>query len=60
MADITMCSGVGCPMRDTCYRYTAPVGMRQSYFMEPPIRQKVDGYDCSHYWKTKEKKDGGV
>jgi hypothetical protein len=37
MADITMCSGVGCPIRENCYRFTAPVNEhRQSMFMEIP------------------------
>ena len=32
MADITMCVGTGCPLRETCYRYTAePNEYRQSF-----------------------------
>ena len=23
MADITKCDGVGCPLKETCYRFTA-------------------------------------
>ena len=45
--DITMCSGEGCPVKEKCYRFTAkPNEYRQSYFVEPPIR---DG-KCDHYW----------
>lgn len=31
MADITKCKGIGCPIRDKCYRFTAPEGRWQSY-----------------------------
>jgi hypothetical protein len=34
MADITMCKGQDCPLRESCYRYTAQANpFRQSYFM---------------------------
>ena len=47
MPDITMCSGEGCPVKESCYRFTAkPNEYRQSYFVEPPIK---DG-KCDHYW----------
>ena len=47
MADITMCEGKGCEIKDTCYRYKAkPNKHRQSYFMEPPIKDSV----CEYYW----------
>jgi hypothetical protein len=46
MADITKCKGVNCPIKDQCYRYTAKESMRQSYFMESPIK---DG-KCEMYW----------
>lgn len=52
MADITMCSGEGCPKKDTCYRHTAPQHpMRQSFFAESP--QKEDG-ECDYYWKDEQ------
>lgn len=44
-----MCSGEGCPLKDTCYRHTAEKGMRQSYFMGAPYK---DG-GCEYYWETK-------
>jgi hypothetical protein len=32
MADITMCPGTGCPLREQCYRYMAePNELRQSW-----------------------------
>jgi len=46
MPDITMCSGDGCPKKQSCYRYTAKASDYQSFFMNPPIK---DG-ECDHYW----------
>ncbi len=45
MPDITMCSGEGCPAKEKCYRFTAEPSYRQSYFLNPPIK---DG-KCDHY-----------
>jgi len=46
MADITMCEGIGCEARVTCYRFTAkPNEHRQSYFMQSPIVNN----GCEHY-----------
>jgi hypothetical protein len=47
MSDITKCKGDGCPMKDTCYRFTAPADEYQSYFETPPIKE--DG-NCDMYW----------
>ena len=49
MADITMCEGVGCEAKETCYRYTAKPGIRQSCFMKPPITDQ----GCEYYWNKK-------
>jgi len=46
MADITMCSGNGCPLKDMCYRFTAPGSERQAYFTTPPFKE---GY-CDMFW----------
>jgi hypothetical protein len=53
MADITMCSGRGCPTKKKkeCYRYTAPKGMWQSYFMAVPYDKEKK--TCEYYWPTK-------
>jgi len=49
MTDITKCEGTGCPLKDTCYRYTAPTNeYYQSFFIEVPY----DGKECSHHWKN--------
>jgi hypothetical protein len=53
MPDITMCSGKDCPLKETCYRYTAkPSEYRQSYFLSPPNK----GKKCDYYWKISKKK----
>lgn len=37
MADISMCEGTGCPLKDHCYRYTAPKNEHyQAYFSFVP------------------------
>jgi len=47
MADITMCSGEGCPVKQKCKRFTAkPSELWQSWFAAPPIE---DG-KCEMYW----------
>jgi hypothetical protein len=46
MADISKCTGEGCSLKETCYRFTAPSGMLQSFFINPPIK---DG-ECDYYW----------
>lgn len=51
MADITMCEGTNCPLKDRCYRHTAPENpYRQSYFMGVPVK---DG-ECEYYWEAKD------
>jgi hypothetical protein len=48
MADITMCTGDGCPLKENCYRFTAEKSERQSYFFTPPF----DGKTCEVYWES--------
>jgi hypothetical protein len=53
MADITKCNGNNCPMKETCYRYTAKITPQwQSYFSETP--EIVDG-KCDYYYKDETK-----
>lgn len=48
MPDISMCTGEGCPRKETCYRFTAkPSELRQSYFMKAPIKEDNT---CEYYW----------
>ena len=54
MADITMCHGTGCPMKNMCYRYTAYASLYgQSIFTEIHYR---DG-KCSHFWDNQGKRN---
>ena len=47
MADITMCKGINCEQRLTCYRYLANANpYAQSYFSETPINNG----ECDMYW----------
>ena len=49
MADITMCSGEDCPLKESCYRFTAESNeFRQSYFLTPPF----DGKTCEKYCES--------
>jgi len=51
MADITMCKGDYCELRETCYRYEAvPTPLWQSYFTKSP---NSTSYDCKYYWGIK-------
>ena len=50
MADITMCFGKGCELKETCYRYKAkPNEYGQSFSNFVPTDDSV----CEYYWETK-------
>lgn len=50
MPDITMCMGHECPIKETCYRYTAiPSKYWQSYFTETPYDHLTE--DCDYFWE---------
>jgi hypothetical protein len=45
--DITKCTGINCPIKEQCRRFTAKDSERnQSYFAEPPIKNDK----CVMYW----------
>jgi hypothetical protein len=46
MSDITKCTGEGCPLKESCYRYKVDSSMMQSYFLEPPYKDS----NCDMYW----------
>ena len=51
MADVTMCSGQGCLIKDRCKRYTSFANQSyQSYFMKPPFTMKGKKFNCDMYW----------
>ena len=48
MADITKCKGIGCPLKEECYRFIAtPNDFRQSYFDFIPYHHKRN--ECDFY-----------
>ena len=52
MPDITMCNGLNCPLKETCYRFKAMKKVYgQSYFFSPPQK---DG-ECEYYWEVDNK-----
>lgn len=54
MADITMCVGTDCPMKNNCYRHTAnPNEYRQSYFLDIPLKEDKS---CDEFWDDKRHK----
>lgn len=49
-ADIAMCQGTGCPLKDKCYRHTAkPNPDWQSYFVNPPYDKNTK--KCDRFWE---------
>lgn len=61
MADITMCKGTNCRLKDECYRHIAPESKhRQSWFVVVPYGEPNDkDLPCEHFWKIDlEKKPG--
>ena len=51
MADICMCSGKDCPVKEKCYRFTSLVNeYGQSYFLEPPGKIEEGKFTCDVYW----------
>lgn len=62
MPDITMCTGdnsrLVCPVRETCYRYTATPNSHWQSYMKAPI---VDAEEvCKHYWMDRPSQGLGV
>jgi len=49
MADITKCEDNLCPSKETCYRYTAPESIYQSY---GKFNREEDEDNCNMYWQT--------
>jgi len=48
---MSMCKGTNCPLKETCYRYTAIANeFRQSYFFDVPFDEEKE--KCDYYWPT--------
>lgn len=51
MADITKCKGTNCPIKESCYRYTAKEDeFYQAYFVESPFTIEDGKFHCEMYW----------
>ena len=50
MTDISKCRGTDCPLKESCYRYTAKEGMWQSYIFDVPYDKEKK--KCEYYWKV--------
>lgn len=49
MADISKCTGYNCPVKEKCYRYTAPSDDIQTFVLNP--YEIIDGkFTCDLYW----------
>lgn len=49
MSDITMCEGGSCPLKESCYRFRAPVNEHyQSWYTEIPY--DIIDESCNQYW----------
>lgn len=61
MADITKCLNDGCPVRNKCYRFTAPsneYAQAVSMFDYKVVERKVH---CDHFWlNSSDKKDNDL
>ena len=57
MPDIAMCKGDGCTLKESCHRHTAKPSLRQSYFVNPPYKEKDGKQECELYWESKIKKE---
>lgn len=48
MADISMCEGIGCLQKESCYRFIAEPSKYQSYLIIPPYKCSIE--ECEYYW----------
>jgi len=44
MSNIKMCSGLGCDLKNECYRHMASYPYLKSFFSKPPIKNKKCDY----------------
>lgn len=58
MADITMCIPRNCPVKDKCYRYTAPENKYWQAYSEYDAENKDEG--CSMYWDNEQRRSWGA
>lgn len=49
MADISMCQGIDCSLKEKCFRYKAIKSIRQLYFTP-----EIENDECLDYWPIDE------
>lgn len=49
MPDISKCNGIDCPIKNDCYRHTAPDGIIQAY----GVFKYKEGKGCTWFWDNK-------
>ena len=55
--DITKCNGEGCPVKESCYRYTStPDEHCQSYFVETPGYYSHGKWNCGFIWEAEQER----
>jgi len=58
MADITMCKGLDCPLKASCYRFLAEEEKEdQTFFSKPPFIVEGDKTTCKFHWHILQDKD---
>lgn len=50
MPDISKCNGINCPIKNDCYRHTAPDSTVQAY----GVFKYKEGKGCTFYWDNKQ------
>lgn len=52
MADITKCRGIDCPIKESCYRYTANTSeLWQSWFLDDNVGEYInEEFKCNMYY----------
>ena len=53
MADLVMCRGDGCPLKDKCHRHTA-IPVKYQHFVDTPYNHEKKCFDI--FWNNKKKK----
>lgn len=48
MTKLTKCKGLGCPLKETCFRFRVEPKQEQEYFGRVPLK----GEECGYYIKT--------
>lgn len=56
MADISKCSGKDCPLKEQCYRYTAPDSKWQLRLVIVPYKKETN--TCEMFYNNEKRKHG--